>query len=281
MGGDAGGILSRCNIPDGTELQERTLKTGQDIIIGDRSRIDYGLSGRDVIVCEFSTINGSINAGRDLRLDNWCTVTGPALAGEDAYLGEGVKIGGRLVVRGDLDIGDNVSLTQGFEAKGWISIRNPMPVVTYLLLYIMALLGLEREDELDAILEGMAGGGEESGRPLPLTLPAGSILNTELFSVPAPVTIGSGCRLHGNIRADSVSIGEETVIFGSVRAKGGVSIDGGTRVHGNVETSGPVVLKKDAGILGDVVCDTLTMDDTCRVEGVIRAPGGLRLVRGR
>lgn len=277
MGDHVGRILNRCTIPDHTELQERTLKTERDIVIGERCRIDYGLSGRDVVICEFSTINGSITAGRDLRLDNWCEVAGPAMAADDAYLGEGVKIGGKLLVRGDLDIGDNVSLAQGFEAKGWISIRNPMPVMVYLFLYLVALLGLEREDDLDTFLDEMLG--EEEEGPVPVTIPSGSVLDTESFAVPAPLTVGSGCRLHGNIRAESVTIGPETAIFGSVRAQGPVSVDGETQVHGNLETSGAVTLTGGVRILGDVVCDTLSMHEDARVEGMIRAPGGLRMVR--
>jgi len=32
--------LRACTLPDHTELQERTLKTGQDIVIGEKCRID-------------------------------------------------------------------------------------------------------------------------------------------------------------------------------------------------------------------------------------------------
>jgi predicted acyltransferase (DUF342 family) len=141
----------RCTLPDHTELQERTLKTDQDIVIGDRCQIDYGLSGKDVVICEFSKINGNINANGDVRIDNWCEIAGDVVADEDAYLGEGVRIKGKLVVHGDLDIGDNVQIERGFEAKGWISIRNPMPVIVYIMMYLVALLGIEKEDELDSV----------------------------------------------------------------------------------------------------------------------------------
>ncbi|MDD1659832.1 MAG: acyltransferase, partial [Methanomicrobiales archaeon] len=110
--------LSTCFLPDGTELQERTLKTAYSMVIGDRCVVDYGLSADDIIVCEFSTVNGDVVAENDVRIDNFCEVEGNVVAGADAFIGEGVKIGGKLVVRGNLDIGDNVHIAKGLDAKG-------------------------------------------------------------------------------------------------------------------------------------------------------------------
>lgn len=271
--------LHQCSLPPGTDLQEHTLKTEQNIIIGDRCAIDYGLKGKDVIVCEFCTLNGSVVADGDVRIDNWCEINGDVVAGEDAYLGEGVKIHGRLVVRGDLDIGDKVQIDRGFEAKGWISIRNPMPVFVYLLLYVMTLLKIDNPDEIDSALNELFGE-EDPGDETPLVIPPGSKLDMKVFSVPSAMRIGERCRLHGNIRADAVDVGEYTTIFGSLRAGGAIGVGRRAQVHGDVEGGGEVSVAATAHILGDVAGLSLSLHEDAVVEGMIRAPKGVRIERG-
>lgn len=271
--------ISGCTLPDRTELQERTLKTEQDIIVGEKCRIDYGLSGKDVVVCEFSRINGSIVAAGDARIDNWCEVSGDVIVDEDAYLGEGVKILGKLVVRGDLDIGDNVQIERGFEAKGWISIRNPMPVIIYIVMYLVAILGIEREDELSSVLEKIFGD-DEAPAAAPLMIPGGSVLDMQTFSVPDRMVIGSGCRLHGNIRAASIVVREDTTLFGSISLREDGSIARGSVIHGDLQSEGDLRVEEGVHILGNVSCRRLTLHEDARIDGVIRAPGGLKIERG-
>ncbi len=270
--------IRACTLPDHTELQERTLKTELDIVIGERCRIDYGLFGNDVVVCEFSKINGNIVAGGDARIDNWCEINGDVVVEEDAYLGEGVKIQGKLVVKGDLDIGDNVQIERGFEAKGWISIRNPMPVIIYIMMYLVAVLGIEKEEELSSVLQKLFGDDEGPGAT-PLMIPAGAVLDMQTFSVPEGMAVGTGCRLHGNIRAGSIAVREETTIFGSLHARQGASIARGSVVHGDVQSNGDVVVEQEVHVLGNVSCRGLTLHEDARVDGVIRAPGGLKIER--
>ncbi|QSZ68384.1 acyltransferase [Methanofollis aquaemaris] len=273
--------LHQCSLPDGTELQEHTLKTERNMIIGDRCTIDYGLKGEDIIVCEFCTLNGSVIADGDVRIDNWCEINGDVIVAEDAYLGEGVKVHGRLIVQGDLDIGDNVQIDRGFEAKGWISIRNPMPVIVYLLLYVMTLLKMEDQNEIEDALSELFGDEDEEDQneKAPLLIPSGSHLDMKVFSVPAAMSIGDGCRLHGNIRANSVDVGNGTTIFGSLRAHGTIGIGPETKVHGNVEGEDEVMIAEQVRILGDVVADSLVLHEEARVDGVIRAPQGVRIDR--
>jgi predicted acyltransferase (DUF342 family) len=269
----------RCTLPDHTELQERTLKTDQDIVIGDRCQIDYGLSGKDVVICEFSKINGNINANGDVRIDNWCEIAGDVVADEDAYLGEGVRIKGKLVVHGDLDIGDNVQIERGFEAKGWISIRNPMPVIVYIMMYLVALLGIEKEDELDSVFSKLFGEEEEAVSSTPLMIPANALVNMQTFTVPDSMSVGEGCRLHGNIKAGSVSISEATTVFGSLQTRNTVTIAERSVIHGDVRSDGDVVIEREVHVLGDVSCRRLTLHEESRVDGVIRAPEGLKIER--
>ena len=273
--------LWQCSIPDNAELQEHILKTESTVIIGEKSRIDYGLQGSEIIVSEFCQINGNIHADDDLRIDNWTEVTGDVTSDGNAYLGEGVKINGRLLVAGDLDLGDNVAISGGFEAKGWISIRNPMPVIAYIMLYLVTLLGIDKEEDINAMFQKLfSEDEEEESQQMPLIIPPNSTLNMEVFTVPTAMKIGRNCRLHGNIRAYSATVGDENTIFGSLSADKDVTIGISTVIHGAVNSSdGIVAVAKKAHILGDLRCESLLLDEEARLDGTIRAPGGVKILR--
>ena len=270
--------ISHCFLPDHTELQEHTLKTASDLVIGDRCQIDYGLEGADIVICEFCKINGNIISSGDVRIDNWCEVFGDVIADEDAYIGEGVKIHGKLIVRGDLDIGDNVTIEKGFEAKGWIVIRNPIPVIMYLLLYLITVLNLDRDDKVDEVLQELFGD-DDMMKGNPLRIPPGSTLNMQVFSVPHSVEIGSECRLHGNIRSETIQVHEATTIFGSLRALKSIAVGSSTTIHGDISTDGSIQVEKEAHILGNASAGNLTMHEDARIDGLIKAPNGLKIQR--
>ncbi len=123
-------------------------------MIGEFCQIDYGLRGADVYVGESSKIREYVWANGDVRIGNWCEIGNDVIAKEDAYIGEGVRINGKLAVNGALDIGEKVEIRDGFEAKGNIEVRNPMPVFMFIIIYLMTLLRIENEKELDRILDG-------------------------------------------------------------------------------------------------------------------------------
>jgi predicted acyltransferase (DUF342 family) len=270
-------LLARGFFPDHTELQEHTLVTDGDIVVGDRCQIEYGLTGECVAVCEFSKVTGNLTAHGELRVDNFCQIQGDVTAEENAYLGEGVHIRGKLTVHGDMDIGDNVQIDRGFEAKGWIVIRNPMPVIVYLLLYLMALLKFEREEELQKFLDQMSA--EDAEPETPLLIPSRSQLSMDGLTFPTPLTIGAHNRLYGTVRAESIEVGEHTTIFGSLRCPGTVQIGENAIIHGEVVSGETVRVARGASILGNVFAPTLELHEEARVEGLIKAPEGLRIVR--
>ena len=268
-----------CLLPDGTELQEHSIKTDRNIVIGEFCQIDYGLRGNDVFVGESSKIREYIWANGDTRIGNWSEIGGDVIAKEDAYIGEGVKINGKLSVAGALDIGEKVEIRDGFEAKGDIEVRNPMPVFMFIIIYLMTLLHLENEKELDRLLDDLFSEDEEK-REIPLMIPARSKLNMKFFAVPSTMKIGKGCRLHGNIRAGSIDVQQNTVIFGSLRAKNRITVVDGVTVHGNVESGSTVFVKKGAHILGDVKAKSIVLHEEAKIDGTIEAPHGLRIERG-
>lgn len=269
-----------CLLPDGTELQEHSLKTSRDIVVGESCQIDYGLRGNDVFVGESSKIREYVWAARDTRIGNWCEIGNDVIAKRDAYIGEGVKIFGKLEVNGALDIGEKVEIVDGFSAKGDIAIRNPMPVYMFIIIYLMTLLHIENEKELDRILEDLLSDEDEETQEVPLMIPARSKLNMKVFSVPSTMKIGKGCRLHGNIRAGSIDVQQDTVIFGSLRAKNRITVVAGVTVHGNVESGSTVFVKRGAHILGDVRAKSLVLHEDAKIDGTIEAPHGMRIERG-
>jgi len=270
---------NHCILPDGTELQEHSIKTDRDIVIGEFCQIDYGLRGADVYVGESSKIREYVWANGDARIGNWCEIGSDVIAKEDAYIGEGVRINGKLEVNGELDIGEKVEIKEGFTAKGNIEIRNPMPVFMFIIIYLMTLLRIQNEKDLDTILDGIVTDDEDNTK-IPLMIPAKSKLNMKLFAVPSTMKIGRKCRLHGNIRAGSIDVQQDTVIFGSLRAKNRITVVDGVTVHGNVESGSTVYVKKGAYILGNVIARSIVLHEDAKVDGTITAPHGMRIERG-
>jgi predicted acyltransferase (DUF342 family) len=199
----------------------------------------------------------------------WCEVDSDVLVGEDAYLGERVQVGGELKVAGDLDIGDDVDIDDGFEASGWIVIRNPMPTITFLFIYLSQLLRIGEEEAAEEMLDALTG---EDRDHQPVIIPRGARVGDDAWRVSTPARIGDGCRLHGNVRAESLVVGRDNEIFGSLRAREGVTVGAGTEVTGNVTTrNGTVRVGPGAEIRGDVSGEYVEVHHEATVEGAIRA----------
>ncbi|MWG33280.1 polymer-forming cytoskeletal protein [Halomarina oriensis] len=289
--------LDRLAVPDGTTVEERDLVTAGDVVVGGQSTVEFGVRGRGVVAGERVTFGGDIEAEADCRLDMWCDVAGNVLVGEDAYIGERTHIGGQLMVSGDLDIGDDVDIERGFEANGWIVIRNPMPTITFFFVYLSHLLRIGEEEaaqdaanELLSDDEGDESEGEESDAdvddadaptgPAPLVIPRGASVSDDAWRVSTPAFVGDDCRIHGNLRAASLDVGEDNNVFGSLRAKGDITVGEGTRIHGDVTTrKGTVRIAPGAEVLGDVACEDLSLHDDAAVDGAIRARGEMSIVR--
>ncbi|WP_049987447.1 polymer-forming cytoskeletal protein [Halobellus rufus] len=270
--------LDALEIPDGTTVEEHDLVTDGDIVVGGQSTVEFGVRGRNVLAGERVTFGGDIEAEGDCRLDVWCDVAGNVLVGDDAYLGERVHIGGRLMVSGDLDIGDDVDIEEGFEANGWIVIRNPVPTLVFYFVVLSQLLHLGENESAEELAGALSGESEHD----PLVIPRGSTVSDDAWQASAPATIGDECRLHGNVRAETIEVGADNNIFGSLRARGDVAVGEGTRVHGDVTTrDGTVTIAAGAEILGDVSCSDLELHDDADVDGTIRASGDMRLVRSK
>jgi predicted acyltransferase (DUF342 family) len=268
--------LDALEIPDGTTVEERDVVVDGDVVLGGQSTVEFGVRGRNVVAGERVTFGGDIEADGDCRLDVWCDVAGNVLVGQDAYLGERVHIGGRLMVSGDLDIGDDVDIEEGFEANGWIVIRNPMPTLVFYFVVLSQLLRVGENDAANEIADALSDGGDRD----PLVVPRGGTISDDAWRVSTPARVGDDCRLHGNLRATGITMGEDNNVFGSLRAREDVSVGSGTRIHGDVTTRGGTVrLDPGAHVLGDVSCTDLELHENAVVDGSIRSRGRMRIVR--
>ncbi|MCU4925543.1 polymer-forming cytoskeletal protein [Halobacteria archaeon AArc-dxtr1] len=270
--------LDELVVPDGTEAKEVDLVTDGDVLVGTRSTVDFGIRGRNVLVGESVDVDGSIEAAGDCRLDMWCTVGGDVLVGEDAYVGERVTVDGQLKVAGDLDIGDDVEIEEGFEANGWIVIRNPMPTIVFLFVYLKHLLLLGEEDAAQRLVSELVDDEGEEPPVEPLVIPGNATVGDDAWRVSTPARIGSECRLHGNVRAETIDVGADSNVFGSLRARGDVTVGERTRIHGDLTTrDGDVTVRESARVLGDVSCRDLDLHPDVEIDGSIRATGEITM----
>jgi len=267
--------LDELVIPDGTTAEERDLVTDRDVLVGGQSSVEFGVRAKNVLAGERVKFGGAIEADGDCRLDMWCDVDGSVLVGEDAYLGERVHIRGQLVVAGDLDIGDDVNIEDGFEANGWIVIRNPMPTIVFLVVYLSHLLRIGEEEAAEAFVDEVF---EDETEGEPLVIPRSSQVSDDAWRVSTPARIGDGVRLHGNLRAGEIEFGRDGVIFGSLRARGDVVVGRGSEVKGDVTTrGGDVKVGPGATVWGDVSGNNVAIHENATVEGAIRARGETRM----
>ncbi len=272
-----GGPIDELAVPSGTTVEEHDVVVDGDVLVGGQSTVEFGLRGRNVAIGERVEVGDDIEADGDCRLDTWCTVDGNVLVGEDAYLGERVTVTGRLMVSGDLDIGDDVNIEEGFEANGWIVIRNPVPTLVFYFIVLSQLLRAGETDAADELAEALADGDDVRE---PLLIPRSAEVSDDAWRVSTPASVGDDCRIHGNLRAESITVGERNEVFGSLRAREGITVGADTTIHGDVTTrAGTVTVQAGARILGDVSAGDLVVYDGAEIDGTLRARGEMKLVQ--
>ena len=270
--------LDELAIPDGTTVEEHDLVTDGDVVVGGQSTVEFGVRGDDVMAGERVTFSGDIEAAGDCRLDIWSEVAGDVLVGGNAYVGERVSIDGGLKVAGNADIGDDVGIADTFEASGHIEIRNPMPTVVFLVIYLSQLLRIGEEEAAEELADQLVAADE--GEAQPVVIPRGARVGDDAWRVSTPARVGDDCRLHGNVRAESLSVGADTVVFGSLRANGDAEVGEESEIKGDVTTrGGDVRIGRGAHVWGDVSAEDIELHEHAVVEGTIRVSGELTQVR--
>jgi len=261
-------------VPDNTKMEERTIVVDGDVIVGNHSEIAYGFLAHSIIAGERVKIDGDVIADKEVRLDLWSNVNGNVKTKKNAYLGEKVSINGKLTVKGDLDIGTDVHIEKGFEAKGWIMIRNPVPVMVYLFLYLAVLLRLGRGEDVEKILSELFED-EESFNERAMIIPDGTKIALDMIRIPNRANIGNNCHILGNLRANSLEIGDNTTLFGSIRTRDDIKIGQKTEIHGSLTTKGAVYIGEKSHVMGEIDADVITIHEEAKVDGAMRTSRGV------
>ena len=266
-------------IPDKTNFEEQVITTKGDVVIGDRSLLRFGVNtdGR-IFVGEHTIIDGNLKSVKDIRVDIFSTIGGDIQSGGNVYLGEKTKIKGTLSLKGDLDVGDSVEIDKGFEAKGWINIRNPIPVVIYIFVYLMQLLKMGRSEEIERILEELE---QNDGGTIPISesflfLPNNSIISVSNSKIEGSLQIGKECKLLGNYDIKgNIFVDERSDIFGTLKATGNVNIGRKVKIHGNITSMGVVNITEQVEIFGNVSGEEIFLSKTASVQGTLLGRKGI------
>lgn len=279
-------ILKHLLVPDNTRIDTNRIVVEGDVIVGNHSSIQYGISGDTVIMGEGVTVSGDVVACSDARIDMWSKMGSSVEVGKNAYLGEFVTIDGKLTVEGDLDVGKEVKIKGGFVAKGWIVVRNPVPVIMFLFLYIREMMRLGRGEEIEKALEELFDDSEEEQEsegkePAEkiLIIPTGTKIAPEAIEVGGDAVIGNNCYLIGNLKAQSVETGKALILKGSVYSEGKISIGENSTIYGNLSSKGQVHIGRNTRVFGGIKAESVLLHENARVDGTIKAPSGVSFLR--
>ncbi|MEZ5334920.1 MAG: polymer-forming cytoskeletal protein [Methanolobus sp.] len=154
-------------------------------------------------------------------------------------------------------------------------VRNPVPVIVYLFLYISELLRLGKDEEVEKALEELFEDEVESIGLNSMIVPNGSKISMDSIKVPSNAIIGSNCRLVGNIRSTALDMENGTTLYGSIRTIQDVKLGHDNIIHGNIISRGKVYVAGGTHILGEINAQSITIHESARVDGVMRAPGGI------
>jgi len=266
-------------IPDKTKFEEHTIVTKGDVVIGDRCLLQFGIKtdGR-IFVGEHVIIDGGLDATKDIRVDIFTNIGGDINSGGNVYFGEKCKVKGKLSLKGDLDVGDSVEIEKGFEAKGWINIRSPIPVVVYIFIYLMQLLKLGHSEEIDRILEEIE---ENEGDTIPISetflfIPNNSIISLQKSKVDFNITIGKKSSLLGNYDIKgNVFIDDDSVVHGTLKNTGDMFCGKNVNIHGNINSNGNVRVEEKAKIAGNITGNKIFLSKEAIVNGTLSAKNGV------
>jgi len=265
-------------IPDHTHFEEKIIRTKGDVVIGDRSTLRFGIetNGR-IFVGEHAVIDGDLYTQDDVRVDIFSNIGGNITSGGNAYLGEKVHVNGKLSLKGDLDVGDSVDIEKGFEAKGWINIRSPVPVVIYIFIYLMQLLKVGHSEEIERLLEELE---ENNGETIPISetflfIPNNTIMAAQKSDAESSLRIGKKCKVLGNYSLKGpVFVDDDSEVYGSITTTHEVYCGKNVTIHGAVTAQGNVHLDENCHVIGNVKGDTIMLSKSTIIEGTLHAKQG-------
>jgi len=283
-------MIKKMIIPDDTSINDDLIICDRDMIIGSYTRIDHGLTGENIFIGDMVDIRGEVSAYNDLRVGYFSILSGNVSIGGDVYLADRTKITGKLFLDGNLNIGDDVRIDGGFESKGWIIIRDPIPFILFIFLYLSVLLRIGRKnDNIDLILSSnldkdtddinelnsLYSTDKESSKDISeessviiddrlkldiFLCPESTYIGDKSLIVDTPLEIGERCIIRCNIDADSVVVKKGSVIDGDIVSHKDIIIEEDSEVRGDLKASGKVMINKNATILGRIKAKEIFID---------------------
>ena len=269
-------------IPEKTKFEENIIITDGDVIISDRSLVRFGIktNGR-VFIGEHVIIDGNIDSTNDVRIDTFSHIGGDVKSGGDVYLGEKVIIDGKLSLLGDLDVADSVSVNEGFEAKGWINIRSPIPIIIYIFIYLVQLLKMGHSEEIEKLLNEIE---ENNGETIPITnvfmfIPNDSIIGLQKSQIESNIKIGKKSIIKGNLKVKgNVIIEDDSILYGSIKNTNNIYCGKNVNIKGDIISNGDVKLIDNAIITGNVFGDKIFLSKSSTIEGTLKADQGITFI---
>jgi len=266
-------------IPDETKFEEKTIFTNGDVIVSDRSLIRFGIktNGR-IFVGEHVIIDGDIDSSKDIRIDTFFFFFCNVKSGGNVFLGEKVKIDGKLSLSGDLDVADSVSVNEGFEAKGWINIRSPIPIIIYIFIYLVQLLKMGHSEEIEKLLNEIE---ENNGETIPISdiflfIPNNSIIGIQKAQIDSNLHIGKKSLIIGNYNVKgNIVIDDDVILFGSIKNSHNISCGKNINIHGNIDCNGEVRIDDNTLIVGDIFGDKIYISKFATIDGMLQANKGV------
>ena len=256
-------------------MEEHSIIVDGDVLVGNYAELGFGLIGNSVVAGEHVKINGNILSESDVRIDLWSEITGDVRTKTDAYLGEFVNIKGKLHAAGSLDVGNNVKIDGGYDVKGWIIVRNPLPILMFIFFYMMALLQMGKEEEVEKALEDLFSDDSPAARVM--SIPNKTKMDLDMIKTTSRAVVGNHCRLLGNIRARSISMGNKVTLFGSVRTTGSIVTGSGCTIHGNLDSREKVKVGRNCRILGKITADSVILHESSKADGKLIAANGVTI----
>ena len=269
-------------VPDNTKFDECNIITKGDVVIGNRCLLQFGIKtdGR-IFIGEHVKIEGNLIANDDIRVDIFSSIVGNVRSERNIYLGEKVNVKGKLSLKGDLDVGDSVVIDQGFEARGWINIRSPIPVVIYIFIYLLQLLKMGHSEEIEKILKELEENNESTIAisEIFLFIPDNTTIGILKSKVDYNLNIGKKSILRGNFDVKgNVTIESDSVVHGSIISTGDFYCGKNTAVNGNIVSNNNVKIEEKSSIAGNISGNKIFLSKTASINGELFAKEGVSFI---
>lgn len=274
---------TRIVIPKETRVLKRKIKCKYDVVVSDRCEFNKTIETDErIFIGELVKLKGSLKAEGDIRIDRLTSISRNINGMSNVYIGERCKIGGELVVEKDLDIGEDVQINpEKLNAKGWVNIRNPIPMIIYLFIYIMELLRQGEGEEVERILEELEAQNIEDFVVAGdfLFMPSKAKVEKDVMISKGRLNVGEDCEVKVKLEAaEDVVIDERSVIKADIQTKAGVLLNADVVVEGDVHADGDMEMGRNVRVDGDIYCNSLKLYNSSKVVGTIHANGRIKFI---